>query len=81
MSSNKTDAEKGQDIIGAFRHYGLVPRSVMTVPMLTSYYARHSLDLDDMESGLNYTRLQGWTENAEDQASMLTEEGHALVLD
>jgi hypothetical protein len=38
MASEKTDAEKGQDIIGAFRHYGLIPNSVMTVPMLTSYF-------------------------------------------
>lgn len=43
--------------------------------MLTDYFRANGLDLDDMESGLNYTRLQGWTENGSNQSAALTEEG------
>lgn len=76
-----TDREKGIHILEAFRYYSLAPGQPMTVDMLTAYFEQNGLNLDDMESGLNFTRLEGWTENGANQSALLTEEGHAYLLD
>jgi hypothetical protein len=77
----KSDRDKGIHILEAFRYYSLAPGHPMTVDMRTSYFERNSLNLEDMESGLNYTRLQGWTENKGNPSTLLTEEGRAYLLD
>jgi len=76
-----TDRENNIHILEAFRHYSLIPGQPMTVDMLTAYFEQNGLNLDYMESGLSYTRLQGWTEDGTNQSALLTEAGHAYLLD
>ena len=79
--ASPTDREKGIHILEAFRYHSLSPGQQLTVDMLMAYFQQNGLNLDEMESGLNYTRLQGWTENDANQSATLTEEGHAYLLD
>lgn len=78
---SQTDREKGIHILEAFRYHSLFPGQPMTVEMLIAYFEQNGLNIDDMGSGLNYTRLQGWTENGADRLALLTKEGYAYLLD
>ena len=69
MMGLQTDREKGIHSLEAFRYHSLTLGQPMTVEMLTAYFEQNGLNLDDMESALNYTRLEGWTENGDSKSS------------
>ena len=74
-----TDADKGHAVMEAFRFFRLTTKVRMTLRMLSAYFEENDLDLENMETGLNYTRLQGWTEYGPKQSSVLTDSGHRFL--
>ncbi|MGV3552849.1 hypothetical protein [Rhizobium sp.] len=70
-----TDADKGRIVMEAFRYFRVHRWERMTVRMLEAYCTDHDLDPRLLETGLHYTRLQGWTENGPNQSAILTDQG------
>lgn len=77
MASN--DADKGRLVMEAFRYFRVNKWERMTVRMIEAYCDDHDLDPRDLESGLNYARLQGWTENGPNQSAILTDAGERVI--
>ena len=74
-----TDADKGRIVMEAFRYFHVHKWERMTVRMIEAYCKEHDVDPRDLEIGMNYTRLQGWTEDGPNQSAILTDDGHRAV--
>ncbi|RYD75361.1 MAG: hypothetical protein EOP84_18430 [Verrucomicrobiaceae bacterium] len=73
------DADKGRLVMEAFRYFRVHKWERMTVRMIEAYCDERGLDPRELEGGLHYTRLQGWTENGPNQSAVLTDDGHRVI--
>lgn len=75
----RTDAEKGQLVLDAFRSAGTAPGGMLSASDLIADFQDRELNPDDVEPGLAYASLQGWIEYGPNQSAVLTQDGYSSL--
>ena len=75
----RTDEAKAHLVLSAFRLAGTEAGGTLSALDLVESFRDRELNPDDIEAGLAYANLQGWTEYGPNQSAILTADGYAQL--